>query len=59
VAYGPRREPSGGDQVRAMHSEEGMLGWKWWTRRELADAAEPLWPPELARLLAELDGRKA
>ena len=47
VAYGPRREPSGDGHVRAMHSEEGMLGWKWWTREELADAAESVWPPEL------------
>jgi len=59
VAYGPRREPSGDGHVRAMHSEEGMLGWKWWTREELADAAESVWPPELPRLLVELDGSEA
>ncbi|MFF3330322.1 hypothetical protein ACFYWX_12310 [Streptomyces sp. NPDC002888] len=37
-----------------MSSEDGILTWRWWTREELAEKEEPVWPPELARLLDEL-----
>ncbi|MFF6997438.1 GNAT family N-acetyltransferase [Streptomyces sp. NPDC008313] len=56
VAHGPRREPLGGDHVRGTHSEEGILAWRWWTPEELAATKEALWPPDLARLLAEAAG---
>ncbi|WP_399103205.1 GNAT family N-acetyltransferase [Streptomyces sp. 11x1] len=54
VARGPRREPAGG-LLTTTRAEEGILAWRWWTPADLADpAAEPVWPPELPRLLAEL-----
>ncbi|MFF9779870.1 GNAT family N-acetyltransferase [Streptomyces sp. NPDC013978] len=54
VARGPRREPAGG-LLTTTRVEEGILAWRWWTPADLADpAAEPVWPPELPRLLAEL-----
>lgn len=57
VARGPRREPDTGADVSAMHAEEGILNWRWWTRRELADATEAVWLPRLTYLLDELDRR--
>ncbi|MFI9152996.1 GNAT family N-acetyltransferase [Streptomyces sp. NPDC053367] len=54
VAHGPRREPAG-PHLAAAHAEDGILSWRWWTREELAEEAEPVWPPELARLLDDLD----
>ncbi|MFI8948097.1 GNAT family N-acetyltransferase [Streptomyces sp. NPDC053750] len=50
VARGPRREPTG-PHLAAAHAADGILTWRWWTRKELAEAPEPLWPPDLARLL--------
>ncbi|OIK01179.1 bifunctional GNAT family N-acetyltransferase/NUDIX hydrolase [Streptomyces colonosanans] len=52
VTHGPRREP-GGAHLATAHAEDGILGWRWWTRQELAEAPEPVWPPRLAELLAE------
>ncbi|EGX60336.1 mutT-like protein [Streptomyces zinciresistens K42] len=54
LAHGPHREPTG-DGLAAAHAADGILTWRWWPRTELADAPEPLWPPDLARLLAERD----
>ncbi|MFJ2832818.1 GNAT family N-acetyltransferase [Streptomyces sp. NPDC087263] len=54
VARGPRRDPVG-DHLGVSHTEEGILGWRWWTPQELAASPEPLWPPRLPSLLAELD----
>ncbi|MFI1924527.1 MULTISPECIES: bifunctional GNAT family N-acetyltransferase/NUDIX hydrolase [unclassified Streptomyces] len=50
VSPGPRREP-GGPGLAASHATDGILGWRWWTREELAREAEPVWPPGLAPLL--------
>ncbi|MFH9730345.1 GNAT family N-acetyltransferase [Streptomyces sp. NPDC017260] len=50
VARGPRREPTG-PHLAAAHAADGILTWRWWTPGELAEAPEPLWPPDLARLL--------
>lgn len=49
LALGARREPTG-----PQLGEDGgeILGWHWWTAAELVAAPEPLWPPDLARLLA-------
>ncbi|KUM72314.1 bifunctional GNAT family N-acetyltransferase/NUDIX hydrolase [Streptomyces curacoi] len=55
VTRGPHRDPTG-PQLPAAHAADGILTWRWWTRAELAAAPEPVWPPELARLLDELDG---
>ncbi|MEU3983031.1 bifunctional GNAT family N-acetyltransferase/NUDIX hydrolase [Streptomyces sp. NPDC026672] len=52
VTRGPRREPTG-PQLAAAHAADGILTWRWWTRAELAAEAEPVWPPDLARLLDE------
>jgi ADP-ribose pyrophosphatase YjhB (NUDIX family) len=54
VTHGPRRDPAG-PHVTAVHTDEGILTWRWWTREELAEAPEPVWPPELARLLDKLE----
>ncbi|MFD4791204.1 GNAT family N-acetyltransferase [Streptomyces sp. NPDC058459] len=51
VTPGPRREPTA--SARATHSTEGILGGRWWTPAELVGPAEPVWPPDLGRLLAE------
>ncbi|MGW0330467.1 GNAT family N-acetyltransferase [Streptomyces sp. NPDC003011] len=53
VAHGPHRPPSGPGPT-ALRTEEGILAWRWWTRDELAEPPEPVWPPGLARLLDEL-----
>jgi ADP-ribose pyrophosphatase YjhB (NUDIX family)/GNAT superfamily N-acetyltransferase len=55
VARGPRREPAG-DHLAAAHAEDAILNWRWWTRQELADTTDALWPPRLPHLLAELEG---
>ncbi|MEV5985977.1 bifunctional GNAT family N-acetyltransferase/NUDIX hydrolase [Streptomyces sp. NPDC052051] len=55
VAHGPRRDPSG-PHLAATHTGEGILGWRWWTRRELVETSESVWPPRLGELLTELDG---
>ncbi|CCK29248.1 mutT-like protein [Streptomyces davaonensis JCM 4913] len=52
VTHGPRREPTG-PQLAAAHAEDGILTWRWWTREELAAEPEPVWPPDLARLLTK------
>ncbi|MDQ1046603.1 bifunctional GNAT family N-acetyltransferase/NUDIX hydrolase [Streptomyces sp. V4I2] len=52
VTHGPHRPPTGPD-LTTLRAEEGILAWRWWTRQELAEAPEPVWPPELARLLDE------
>ncbi|MFD5794385.1 GNAT family N-acetyltransferase [Streptomyces diastatochromogenes] len=55
VTHGPHREPTG-PALSAAHAADGILTWRWWTRQELAEEAEPVWPPDLARLLDEWEG---
>lgn len=50
VTPGPHREPTG-PGLAAAHVTDGILGWRWWTREELAEEPEPVWPSGLARLL--------
>lgn len=50
VAHGPRRDPIG--DLTASHAEDGILRWRWWTQRELAESREALWPPQLSDLVA-------
>ncbi|WP_371670613.1 bifunctional GNAT family N-acetyltransferase/NUDIX hydrolase [Streptomyces sp. NBC_00289] len=52
VTRGPHREPTG-PGLAAAHAADGILTGRWWTRRELAEEPEPVWPPGLARLLTE------
>ncbi|MFE9597294.1 GNAT family N-acetyltransferase [Streptomyces hokutonensis] len=54
VTHGPHREPTG-DHLAAAHDQDGILGWRWWTREQLREATETVWPAELAVLLDELD----
>ncbi|MET9520272.1 NUDIX domain-containing protein [Streptomyces sp. NPDC002994] len=54
-ADGPRREPLG-QIAAAVHAEEGILGWHWWTPGELAARTEAVWPPQLAPLLRAAPG---
>ncbi|WP_409000570.1 GNAT family N-acetyltransferase [Streptomyces europaeiscabiei] len=54
VARGPRREPVGG-LLAAARTKEGILAWRWWTRQELTEAEEAVWPPELLSLLTEFE----
>jgi ADP-ribose pyrophosphatase YjhB (NUDIX family)/GNAT superfamily N-acetyltransferase len=55
VTRGPRRDPAG-PRLAAAHAADGILTWRWWTRRELAEQAEPVWPPGLAGLLHAWEG---
>jgi ADP-ribose pyrophosphatase YjhB (NUDIX family)/ribosomal protein S18 acetylase RimI-like enzyme len=55
VTRGPRRHPAG-PGLAAAHAADGILTWRWWTRRELAEEREPVWPPGLARLLDAWEG---
>ncbi|MEU6817566.1 bifunctional GNAT family N-acetyltransferase/NUDIX hydrolase [Streptomyces sp. NPDC046860] len=54
AARGPRREP--GASALTAHPAEGILDWRWWTPDQLAGSAEPVWPPDLARLLTGWTG---
>ncbi|MFH8614990.1 NUDIX hydrolase [Streptomyces sp. NPDC017979] len=49
LAYGPRRDPIG--ELAAAHAADDILSWRWWSPQELAGDTEPLWPPQLPRLL--------
>ncbi|WP_406456549.1 bifunctional GNAT family N-acetyltransferase/NUDIX hydrolase [Streptomyces sp. NBC_01622] len=55
VTHGPHREPTGA-HLAATHAQDGILGWRWWTRKELRETTETVWPAELTRLLDELEG---
>ncbi|MFJ9520478.1 NUDIX hydrolase [Kitasatospora sp. NPDC101801] len=53
LGRGPRRDPVG--DVGEAHRADGILDWRWWTPEQLADpAADPLWPPQLPGLLADV-----
>ncbi|MBK3571297.1 bifunctional GNAT family N-acetyltransferase/NUDIX hydrolase [Streptomyces sp. MBT62] len=54
VTQGPHREPTGA-HLTAAHAQDGILAWRWWTRKELRTTTETVWPAELAVLLDELD----
>ncbi|MFI9806571.1 GNAT family N-acetyltransferase [Streptomyces sp. NPDC052301] len=56
VTHGPRRDPAG-HRLAAAHAADGILTGRWWSRRELAEEPEPVWPPGLARLLDEWESR--
>ncbi|MFE0136787.1 hypothetical protein ACFWY6_35300 [Streptomyces sp. NPDC059037] len=39
---------------RELPSSTPVLRWRWWTPRELAETADPLWPPQLPALPGNL-----
>ncbi len=55
VTPGPHRDPAG-PGVAAAQEADGILTWRWWSRAELAEEREPVWPPGLARLLDAWEG---
>jgi len=52
LGHSPRRDPSG--DLTVAHAADGILAWRWWSPREVTVADEPLWPTNLAALLAQL-----
>jgi len=44
------RRPLGGG-LAEMHQADGIIGWRWWTRAEIAATTDALWPRNLAGLL--------
>ncbi len=51
LTRGPRRGPLG--DVGAVHTADGILGWRWWSPADLAaEHDDALWPPQLPSLLA-------
>ncbi|MFC8452193.1 NUDIX hydrolase [Kitasatospora sp. NPDC057223] len=51
LTRGPRRGPVG--DVSAVHAEDGIIGWRWWSPADLAnERTDALWPPQLPSLLA-------
>ncbi|MEU6242933.1 bifunctional GNAT family N-acetyltransferase/NUDIX hydrolase [Streptomyces sp. NPDC047024] len=54
VTQGPHRAPTAA--ALAGHPAEGILAWRWWSGAELAACEEPVWPPDLHRLLTEWKG---
>ncbi|MEV7601064.1 NUDIX domain-containing protein [Kitasatospora sp. NPDC089797] len=50
LTAGPHRGPVG--DVSAVHAQDRILDWRWWTPADLADGnADALWPPSLPELL--------
>ena len=52
LSRGPRREPA--RNLQLSHERDGILGWCWWTPRQIANPVEALWPSELPTLFAGL-----
>lgn len=50
LAYAPHRDPVG--DLAAAHTADRILHWRWWTPDDLDGDTEPLWPPQLPKLLA-------
>ncbi|OON83059.1 NUDIX hydrolase [Streptomyces tsukubensis] len=57
LTRGPRRDPIG--DLTESHAADKILRWRWWSPDELAGAHEPLWPPHLPELLADVRRRGA
>ncbi|WP_369382074.1 NUDIX domain-containing protein [Streptomyces sp. cg36] len=52
LASGPRRDPFG--DLADAHARDGIQRGRWWSPGELSGATEPLWPPQLPELLADV-----
>jgi ADP-ribose pyrophosphatase YjhB (NUDIX family)/GNAT superfamily N-acetyltransferase len=51
LARAPRRDLTG--DLAGAHAADAILAWRWWTLEELAATEETVWPPRLARLVAD------
>ncbi|WP_418961163.1 NUDIX hydrolase [Streptomyces tritici] len=52
LAAAPRRDPVG--DLAGPHAADGILRWRWWSPEDMSGDHEPLWPPQLPRLLADV-----
>jgi 8-oxo-dGTP pyrophosphatase MutT (NUDIX family) len=52
LAHGLRRDPVG--DLAASHAADRILRWRWWSPEDLSADSEPLWPPQLPALLADV-----
>jgi ADP-ribose pyrophosphatase YjhB (NUDIX family) len=43
-------------EVAAMHTSDGIVGWRWWTLAEMDSTEEAIWPAGLADLIRSLLG---
>ncbi len=57
LAHGPHRDPVG--DLAASYAADKILRWRWWSPEDLSGDTEPLWPPQLPELLADVRKRGA
>ena len=50
----PRNELALGQEVRAAHSQEGIIATRWWSPEEIETSSEQLFPDDLPQRLREL-----
>jgi ADP-ribose pyrophosphatase YjhB (NUDIX family) len=50
----PRNEVALGSQVRAAHSQEGIVATRWWSPEEIESSAEQVFPEDLSQRLRDL-----
>ena len=50
----PRNELALGQEVRAAHSQEGIIATRWWSPEEIETSSEQLFPEDLPQRLRDL-----
>ena len=50
----PRNELALGQEVRAAHSQEGIIATRWWSPEEIEASSEQVFPEDLPQLLRDL-----